>query len=69
MDRRVIQANTASRVQKAITAAGQTVASISKATGISLSVLNGLKPYTVADLGSVGGFLHVHPAQLIGAAE
>lgn len=68
MDRRIDKANTASRVTKAINDAELTSASVSEATGIPMSVLDGTTPYGVSDLARAGGFLHVHPADLIGAA-
>lgn len=72
MDRRRTQSTTAQRVSAAIARAGVDVPSVSKATGIPLidlsDRLNGNQEFTVNELGDVGGFLRVHPADLIGAA-
>jgi len=71
MERRFFAATPATQVAAAAARAGETVTSISEATGIPLSALTGADnsaELTVSDLGRVGGFLRVRPSELIRGA-
>jgi hypothetical protein len=72
MERRTSAEITATAVAEAISVAGHSPFSVSKATDIPLSVLcdrlSGRSVFTVSELGRVGGFLCVSPANLFGVA-
>lgn len=68
MDRRTSPTIPANPIAAAIVRAGESSTSVSKATGIPLATLSNPSEMTVDDLGKVGGFLHIHPAKLLGIA-
>ncbi|WP_181421075.1 hypothetical protein [Curtobacterium sp. MCSS17_011] len=72
MDAQAITARTAKRVSSAITQAGVTPATVAEATDMDHAdlddSLHARRPFKVLELVRVGGFLHVAPDTLIGAA-
>lgn len=72
MDAQTITARTAERVSAAITQAGATTATVAEATDMDPTELqdslHARRPFQVLELVRVGGFLHVAPESLLGAA-
>jgi hypothetical protein len=72
MERRAQQFSPAEKVAAALDARGIDAATLSEATDIPLPVLRSAladpSVWTMDQLGRVGGFLRIHPIELIGVA-
>jgi hypothetical protein len=72
MDRRTLAAQVADTVAAAMIEREETPARLAEAIGLPLSDLDARfdhrSEFTFSELGRVGGFLRIHPADLIGAA-
>jgi len=73
MDAQTITARTAKRLRSAIAQAGATTATVAEATDMDptdlSNALHARRALTVPELLHVGGFLHVAPESLLGAAS